>query len=270
MNDPLSIKTTSPLKMALPLIAFLVIAGLWTGYWFYAKSQAQSRLASFEAETLTLHCGSRTWGGYPFRIHVDCTTPSISAAAVEASADKLRLIIQAWNPNHVIGAVFGPVKFNGFSIAGETIRFSHRREGGKLALASLLAENQVLTLPSGQAISMAKVEAHARASAAEGGSLDITGTASNLALEDLRMDSFTVEGTVRPDKLGSGDGLSLLSQPSEYLDAVWFVQRIAKLDEAEMNAAQQIIGTLLKENNNKLPVIYKDGTWYWGPFPLRR
>jgi hypothetical protein len=48
MNDPLAVKTTSPLKMAVPLIAFLLIAAAWSAYWFYAKGQAQDRLARFE------------------------------------------------------------------------------------------------------------------------------------------------------------------------------------------------------------------------------
>ena len=65
MTDPLAVKRTSPLKMMSPLIVFLLIAAAWSGWWFYARGQAQDRLAAFEANTLALNCASRDWGGYP-------------------------------------------------------------------------------------------------------------------------------------------------------------------------------------------------------------
>lgn len=262
MTDPLAVKRTSPLKMMTPLIAFLVIAALWTAYWFHARGQAQERLASFERDTLALNCSKREWGGYPFRIHVDCVDPRVDAGGTTASAAKLRLIIQAWNPKHVIGAIFGPVTLNGIKIKGDTIRFSHRTEDGKLALASLLAENQTVTLSDGQGIGITRTDAHLRPASA---GYDLIATATGLSLEQLRLDSFQVEGTIQPD-----GNFNLLSKPSEYLDAIWFVQRIANLGDTEMNAAQQLIYPLLKENDEKLPILRKDGDWYWGPFQISK
>ena len=270
MNDPLTVKTTSPLKMALPLIAFMLIAAAWSAYWFYAKTQAQDRLARFERDTLALNCKSRDWGGYPFRIHFDCTSPKISTDNVEANADKLRLIIQAWNPNHMLGAVFGPVTINGFTLSGDTIRFSYRNSEGNFALASFLAENQAVTLPGGQAIKAEKIQAHARPQPDQANRIQITATASQLALEDLRLDSFKLDGHITPDRLSTGEGFSLLSEPSNYLDALWMVQRVTGLGDQEMNAAQQIISPLLKENDNKLPILLKDGNWFWGPFQISK
>jgi hypothetical protein len=37
-----------------------------------------------------------------------------------------------------------------------------------------------------------------------------------------------------------------------------------------MNTAQQIIGPLLKENDNKLPLQVRNGRWYWGPFQISK
>jgi hypothetical protein len=270
MNDPLAVKTTSPLKMAVPLIAFLLIAAAWSAYWFYAKGQAQDRLARFEQYTLALNCGNRSWGGYPFRIHFDCTSPRISTANLEATADKLRLIIQAWNPNHMLGAVFGPVTLNGATLSGDTIRFSYRTTEGNLALVSLLAENQSVTLPGGQTITIEKASAHGRPQPDQAKRIQITATASQLALDDLRLDSFKLDGSITPDSLSNGEGLSLQSEPSNYLDAIWMAQRLTGLSDQEMNAAQQIIGPLLKENSNKLPILLKDGNWFWGPFQISK
>ena len=265
MTDPLAVKRISPLKMMSPLIVFLLIAAGWSGWWFYARGQAQDRLAAFEANTLALNCASRDWGGYPFRIHIDCLQPHVETGNIRASADKLRLIIQAWNPKHVIGAVFGPININGIQVSGDAIRFSYRVSDATLALASVLAENQTVTLPGGMAINIATAEAHARPDPASPDNLMVTATAKQLALEELRLDSFAIDGTVKPD--GSFD---LMSEPSEYLDAIWFAQRIAGLGDTEMNAAQEIIHPLLKANNNKLPIQLKDGTWYWGPFEIAR
>lgn len=265
MTDPLAVKRISPLRMMSPLIAFLLIAAGWTAWWFHARGQAQDRLAQFEANTLALNCVSREWGGYPFRIHVDCLSPRIDQYGVKASADKLRLIIQAWNANHVIGAIFGPVNINGITVAGDVIRFSHRNSKGELAMASLLAEKQALTLPGGTRVDIANLQAHMKPHASPGDAFLVTATASQLSLEELRLDRFSIDGSIKTD--GS---FELMSEPSEYLDAIWFAQRIAGLGDTEMNAAQQIIHPLLKANNNKLPILQKDGAWYWGPFQIAR
>jgi hypothetical protein len=76
-----------------------------------------------------------------------------------------------------------------------------------------------------------------------------------------------VDGTVDPASWRNG-GLSLMSEPSNYLDAIWMVQKLAKLDDAEMQAADALLRPLLRQNGNKLPIDLKDGVWYWGPFPL--
>jgi hypothetical protein len=270
MNDPLAVKTTSPLKMAAPLLAFLAIAAAWTAYWFYAKNQAQARLAQFESDQLPLNCKSREWGGYPFRIHLDCAGPGISTSQLDASAGKLRLIIQAWNPNHILGAVFGPLTINATTVSGDAIRFSYRTSGGQLVLASMLADNQTVTQPTGKAVTAANTQAHIRPQPGKPGEFQISATVSQLALEDLRLDSFKLEGSANADQISTMDGLELLSEPSNYLDAIWMVQRLTGATDEEMNTAQQIIGPLLKENDNKLPLQVRNGRWYWGPFQISK
>ncbi len=266
MNNPLEIKRVSPLKMMAPLIVFLCIALAWSVYWYIALGAAQQRLAELESDHLALKCNERSWGGYPFRIHFDCAGMSTELAGGNLQADKLRLIGQAWNPNHIIGALFGPVNLDNVRISGDPIRFSYRVEDGNLALASLLAENQTLALANKKQLQISKAESHLRP-ASDTQRLDLMATLSGLSTETAQLENFVVTGTLASEIPTEGS-LDLLSEPSNYLDAIWIVQYLGDLGDAEMNAARAVINPLLKANDNKLPIQLKGRTWYWGPFAV--
>ncbi|NNJ73852.1 MAG: DUF2125 domain-containing protein [Anderseniella sp.] len=268
MNNPLEIKRTSPLKMMAPLIVFLCIALAWSVYWYIALGKAKQKLATLEATHISLKCSERSWGGYPFRIHFDCAGVSAELAGSAITADKLRLIGQAWNPSHIIGALFGPVTIDNVKISGDPIRFSHRVKNGKLALASLLAENQTIVTTDDKQLTVAKTEAHLRPTT-DTDRFDLAITLSALSTEKAQLDSFMITGTVA-DEVPREGNFNLLSEPSEYLDAIWIVQYLSDLGDTEMNAAQAVITPLLKANDNKLPIQLKDQIWYWGPFPVTK
>lgn len=266
MNNPLEIKRISPLKMMAPLIVFLCIALAWSVYWYIALGKAKQKLALLEETHLSLTCGQRNWGGYPFRIHFDCTDASTELAGSHLAAGKLRLIGQAWNPNHIIGALFGPVSLNNVKISGDPIRFSYRVQNGQLALTSLLAANQTIAFAGNKQLTVAKTEAHLQP-AAKSEQLDLAVTLSDLSTEKAQLDSFTITGAF-DRKLPKEGSFSLLSEPSDYLDAIWIVQYLTNIDDAEVSAADAVIRALLKANNNKLAIRLKDQTWYWGPFAV--
>lgn len=266
MNNPLEIKRVSPLKMMAPLVVFLCIALAWSVYWYIALGKAKQKLASLEETHVSLKCNNRSWGGYPFRIHFDCTAVSADLSGSTIKADKLRLIGQAWNPNHIIGALFGPVTMDNVKISGDPVRFSYRAKNDKLALASLLAENQTIALAGNKQLTVAKTEAHLQP-AADTQRLDLAITLSDLSTEKARLDKFTVTGTLAGELPREGS-FDLMSEPSDYMDAIWIVQYLASLNDAEMNAAQAVIRSLLKANDNKLPIQLKDKTLYWGPFAV--
>lgn len=268
MNNPLEVKRKSPLKMMAPLIVFAIIALAWSVYWYVALGKAKQKLATFEAGYVSLHCSNRSWGGYPFRVHFDCTGLRTTFEGVDITADKLRLIGQAWNPNHIIGALFGPVHIKGVEISGEPIRFSYRAKNGKLELASLLAEKQSIDFSAGKQLSVAKTETHLRP-APNSKRLDLAITLSGLSTGTAQLDSFKINGKLDPAIPREGS-FEFLSEPSEYNDAIWIVQHLANLGDVEMNAAQAVITPLLKANNNKLPIQLKDKTWYWGPFAVTK
>lgn len=266
MNNPLEIKRASPLKMMAPLIVFLCIALAWSVYWYIALGKAKQKLASLEETHVSLKCNNRSWGGYPFRIHFDCTGVSADLSGSNIKADKLRLIGQAWNPNHIIGALFGPVTMDNVKISGDPVRFSYRAKNDKLALASLLAENQTIALAGNKQLTIAKTEAHLQP-AANTQRLDLAFSLSELSTGKAQLDRFTITGTLDRElpKEGSFD---LLSEPSNYLDAIWIVEYLTSLGDAELNAAQAVIHPLLKASDNKLPIQLKDKIWYWGPFAV--
>lgn len=266
MNKPLEVKRTSPLKMLAPLIVFAIIALAWSIYWYVALGNAKQKLAAFEAGHASLSCSDRSWGGYPFRVHFDCTGLKATFEGIDITADKLRLIGQAWNPDHIIGALFGPVHIKGVKISGEPIRFSYRTTNGKLALASLLAEKQTIAFSTDKQLTVARTETHLRPKTGSK-RLDLAITLSGLSTDPAQLDSFKVTGTLDPVIPRDGS-FEILSEPSEYLDAIWIIKYLANLGDTEMNAAHAVITPLLKENNNQLPIRLKDKTWYWGPFAV--
>ena len=268
MNNPLEVKPVSALKMMSPLIIFIVIAAAWSMYWFTVRQQTQDTVARYVGKGLPLSCTEQAWGGYPFRITFDCSGVNLTVNESPLTADKLRLILQPWNTNHIIGALFGPITYNDMVLNGDAIRISHRSENGKLALASLIAENQTLTIDEKKQFKIAKVSGHAR-SKDQSNLIEYTGLLEQITMDKLALDNFKLDGTYDPSATVQND-LVLNTEPSEYLDAIWMVQSLADLGDTEMNAAEAVIKPLLKSNNNKLLIQRKDGIWYWGPFPLQK
>jgi hypothetical protein len=109
-------KPARPWRMFLPLIAVIVLWCAWSIYWYAVFTTTQSIYAR-EAETLTrqgisLTCAEQRWGGYPFRVEMNCTRPSFNfdqqGRKVTANAGNLLAIMQAYNFNHIIALLDGP------------------------------------------------------------------------------------------------------------------------------------------------------------------
>ena len=54
----------------------LVLAAAWSGVWFYAAGEAETRINDWQAQQAkagrVFTCGKQTVGGFPFRIEVRC------------------------------------------------------------------------------------------------------------------------------------------------------------------------------------------------------
>jgi hypothetical protein len=100
-----------------PLLAVLVLAALWTGFWFYAASKAQATLTQWREQEArlgrTYACGSQTAGGYPFRLEVRCDGATAEMRAFQPAlllaAKSFLVVAQVYDPSLLIGEVTGPL-----------------------------------------------------------------------------------------------------------------------------------------------------------------
>lgn len=101
------------------VVPFALVAGLavaWSGGWFYAASVAEKTIAGWrerEARSGRIHaCGSQTIGGFPFRIEVRCTDPSIefrtATPPVVAKGRDILVMAQIYDPTLLISEFSGP------------------------------------------------------------------------------------------------------------------------------------------------------------------
>jgi hypothetical protein len=103
--------------VAMPLAFVIVLALLWTGYWFYASAQAQNRIEAWRAREASLGnvyaCASLEVGGYPFRIEVQCRQPSAELHSnqppLAVKAQDLLVVSQVYDPTHLIVEMTGPL-----------------------------------------------------------------------------------------------------------------------------------------------------------------
>ena len=101
----------------LPFVVVLLLAGTWTGAWFYLADRAQDTLASWRAREADAGekygCGSQEIGGFPFRIEVYCSHPSAELARIKPplslAATTAHIVWQIYQPTLVIGEFAGPL-----------------------------------------------------------------------------------------------------------------------------------------------------------------
>src|SRR5262245_32852947 len=103
--------------MLLPFGVVVVLAVLWSGLWYYAAHVAERTLAGWrerEAAVGRIHtCATQTIGGYPFRIELRCTEPTVEIRNLQPamtikSAD-IVVVAQVWDPTLLISEANGPL-----------------------------------------------------------------------------------------------------------------------------------------------------------------
>ncbi|MBV9239953.1 MAG: DUF2125 domain-containing protein [Xanthobacteraceae bacterium] len=110
-------KRRRPWLIALPLAIFVVLAVLWTGFWFFAAHQADVEIARWrdrEAQQgRVFACGHQDIGGYPFRIEVNCTDPNVQLRSwqppVAFTAKGAKGEVQVYDPTLAIAEFTGPL-----------------------------------------------------------------------------------------------------------------------------------------------------------------
>jgi hypothetical protein len=107
--------TSRPWLIALPTIAVVLLGVIWSGFWYWSSTKAEATMTTWrahEAEAGRIYgCGNTNFGGYPFRIEVTCTDPSVDdrATALSIRAHNLAAVAQVWDPTLVIGEIVGPL-----------------------------------------------------------------------------------------------------------------------------------------------------------------
>ena len=93
---PLTITAGQPMRLAaVSCAALLVIGGGWTATWFYAVHRTEAVIASWidqEAKAgRDYSCGSRSVGGYPLHVEIQCT----ALQARLAMSDQATVVVNA-------------------------------------------------------------------------------------------------------------------------------------------------------------------------------
>jgi len=103
--------------VATPLIFVLVLAAAWSGLWFYASGEAETRINAWQAEQAkagrTFACGNQAVGGFPFRIEVRCTKVSVelkdAQPPIALKLNEILIVTQVWQPTMLIAEFTGPL-----------------------------------------------------------------------------------------------------------------------------------------------------------------
>lgn len=103
--------------IATPLIVVLLLAVGWSGFWYYAASQAEARIADWQAQQAgagrAFSCGKQAVGGYPFRIEARCRDVTVelkdTQPPVTLKLEEILVVSQIWDPKLFIAEFTGPL-----------------------------------------------------------------------------------------------------------------------------------------------------------------
>jgi hypothetical protein len=115
---PPSTKPVRRFALFVPVILFGLVALAWSGFWVYAKTQAETRFrAALEREARNGRqwaCENAAFGGYPFRLELRCSDLTLIRSIGNGPPWRLQLggfaaLMQVYTPGHVIAESPGPL-----------------------------------------------------------------------------------------------------------------------------------------------------------------
>jgi hypothetical protein len=117
MRDPAMASRRRRWPIVLPFALMVVLAAAWTAGWFFIAARAPDAIADWRArEALAgrvFGCGTQAIGGFPFRIEVRCSDPSVELAGtappVALKAADALFAWQVYEPALVIGEFKAPL-----------------------------------------------------------------------------------------------------------------------------------------------------------------
>ena len=79
----------------IPSILLLILAAAWSGFWFYAASQAEVAADAWRAQEAKAgriyDCAKRSIAGFPFRFEVQCSGASVALVSQNASKTPFKI-----------------------------------------------------------------------------------------------------------------------------------------------------------------------------------
>lgn len=289
-----------PWRMFLPLGIVLVLALLWTVYWFAASGIAKERLLqerqALEERGISLACTQESWGGYPFHFEFSCSSPALTyAGQAELKSARLLLVALAYAPWQVAALLDGPTTLTATGIPPTEIR--HQRalgavtfgKGWQPSFSGELPAASVTGLGTAQRLSL-----FTRPSASGGTDVALEGVrlvyapdgkppvsiASGSLLGTLqagttfKIDSFELDdGGLRywgSGSLSLDDRHRIVGQVDTETNDAKALLKIAApqlgLDDGKLANLNTMLGLL--GNGAKAPIIARDGALYLGPFRI--
>jgi hypothetical protein len=287
-------------RMLLPLAAVLLLALLWTVYWFIAAGVAQSRFAEergkLAAQGITLACAGEAWGGYPFHFEFTCNSPVLRLEdRAEVASSELLLAALAYAPWQIVALLDGPSAFGGKDISPLTAE--HQRAIAALTFDRewrLNVSAEIPALDVQELGTAARVMLHTRPSGA--GGTDIAVSAKDVLFQPpgtppLSIGEGELQGTLSLDRSLNIERLSLQQQEVRYwgtgklaLDAAHrpsgrldtqtndlnglldLLDPHLQLTDEQKAGLRSMLGLLGSEA--KAPLIAREGVLYLGPFKL--
>jgi hypothetical protein len=104
-----------PWLIALPTVGLVLLAAGWSGFWYFSAGKAQASLDEWRSREANAgrvyRCDEESFGGYPFRIELECRNPLVEdrGTATTLRAGDLKAVAQVWDPTLLIGEVSGPM-----------------------------------------------------------------------------------------------------------------------------------------------------------------
>jgi hypothetical protein len=289
-----------PWKMFIPLGAVLVLALVWSIYWFAAMEVAQQRFSferrELETQGLSLTCDEESWGGFPFHFEFNCSTPVIRIKdQADLKSSKLLLVALAYAPWQVTALIDGPSTLSGPDISAADA--THQRIMAVLTYegegkARFSGEVRALSIPGIGKTEMLMV--HSRPSASGGNDVALSLTGLSYEPEDgppATIDQAEALATILPDtslKLDKVDvqqgGLRLWGSGTVSLDTerrpagrvdmqTNDANRLLEVISSKLQLTEQQVSNIrlmlgLLGNEAEAAIIAKDGILYVGPFAV--
>lgn len=284
----------------MPLAIVLLLALLWTLYWFVASGVAKDRLAEertrLATRGLTLACAQESWSGYPFHFEFSCSSPIVEyAGKAELRSANLLLVALAYAPWQVVALIDGPTTISMPSLA--PIEVTHQRA---LATATFDSSGQPkfsLELPAVSAHGFGeadKLMLFTRPSASGGTDIAVEGEAVTYrpaGKPTVNIDTGSMQGALKAERTFTIDKFELRQGQLRYWGSGWLAldeqNRIAGQIETETNDIKTLLSSAAPQlglsdgkmanlrtmlgllgNDAKAPIIAREGILYLGPFKI--